>query len=205
MPTATATDLAWWCLSAAVLAAVVAVALGGAVVVLVRRIGELEADVGEAIADKTACPDQWRISALERYADGGMAAPRQRGRHTATAARTCSRYLRPRTGPAAAAVPGRPHLAPATPASRGCCPAPGPRPGRPGEAPPVGPVPGLRAGAAGPHRGHRRDGTSVCPRTSTDPRARRRTWCLVRRERRVVPALELAPRDRMTTAGPGGA
>jgi hypothetical protein len=96
MPTATATDLAWWCLSAAVLAAVIAAALGGAIVVLVRRIGELEADVGEAIADKTACPDQWRISALERYADGGMANQPKRGRHSAAGPQT---HLQPVPSP----------------------------------------------------------------------------------------------------------
>jgi hypothetical protein len=77
---ATATTIAWWCLTVTVLSFAAVAAAAAVIVVLWRRVGELAADQAGMTSERPVCPDRVRIDALEDYAAGGNGS-HPRGRH----------------------------------------------------------------------------------------------------------------------------
>jgi hypothetical protein len=82
----TSLDLAWICLSVAVVCLAALAAALGAVFVLARRVSSLAVDVTEVGGTRPSCPDRPRIDQLEAFARGGPAG-QPRGRHGARSQR----------------------------------------------------------------------------------------------------------------------
>jgi hypothetical protein len=80
MPDATATNIAWWCLTVTVISLAITAAAAAVIIVLWRRVGELAADQAGMTSERPVCPDRVRIDALEDYAAGGNGS-HPRGRH----------------------------------------------------------------------------------------------------------------------------